>query len=426
MEIYMLEVMEEMQYTAVFINDTRRYKTGYNFFGFGSRIVFDPFEPNHWEIITRVEDNHMWFWAKKYWKGYVRYDQSGYPQMNNFTGQHRSLVKEKTAEEIINNEGLIVCANNNDYISLEVNENSFEDYNNRGCNKIVTNEALPIVSICTKEKDKSVFGVISTLEDDNREDNYGTYVSVFNKERGDNRAYINSVGEGCIWVTNKNGNLESGDYITSSIIPGYGQLQESEFLANYTVAKITMDCDFTGDEQVPEKRIKNQNVEYIFSKDSVKITDCSLNFETVDDNVTQFINNINKNEKIQLVHECYTENTKGYIYNIDKNNNSLTIHNADLITKEDKDNNKQIKTLELSEESPLKIIIITNPLDQYGNMQWEDVKDSSGNVIYEDKYKMRYLLPNGNRITKEEYNTKKTNNEEVYIAAFVGCTYHCG
>jgi len=45
-------------------------------------------------------------------------------------------------------------------------------------------------------------------------------------------------------VTDINGPLESGDYITTSNVAGYGQKQYSEFLANYTVAKITMDCDF--------------------------------------------------------------------------------------------------------------------------------------------------------------------------------------
>jgi hypothetical protein len=44
---------------------------------------------------------------------------------------------------------------------------------------------------------------------------------------------------------NKNGNIINGDYITSSSIPGYGQHQNSEFLANYTVAKATCSVDFT-------------------------------------------------------------------------------------------------------------------------------------------------------------------------------------
>ena len=55
---------------------------------------------------------------------------------------------------------------------------------------------------------------------------------------------INSLGEGGIWVCNINGNLENGDYITTCEIPGYGMRQDDDLLHNYTVAKITCDCDF--------------------------------------------------------------------------------------------------------------------------------------------------------------------------------------
>jgi hypothetical protein len=115
----------------------------------------------------------------------------------------------------------------------------------RGINAITTNETLPVVNLSSKSKDKSCFGVISTSEDpEKRTDSCGIFVSVFDKEIGDTRVYINSVGEGAIWVSDANGVLESGDYITTSSIRGYGMKQDSEFLSNYTVAKITMDCDF--------------------------------------------------------------------------------------------------------------------------------------------------------------------------------------
>ena len=57
---------------------------------------------------------------------------------------------------------------------------------------------------------------------------------------------INSTGEGGIWVCNKNGNLENGDYITTSgTIHGYGVLQDDDILHNYTVAKATEPIDFS-------------------------------------------------------------------------------------------------------------------------------------------------------------------------------------
>ena len=58
------------------------------------------------------------------------------------------------------------------------------------------------------------------------------------------RLIVNSVGEGAIWVCNSNGNIENGDYITSSDHLGYGEKQEDDLLHNYTVAKATIDCNF--------------------------------------------------------------------------------------------------------------------------------------------------------------------------------------
>ena len=55
---------------------------------------------------------------------------------------------------------------------------------------------------------------------------------------------VNSIGEGGILVCNSNGNIENGDYITSSDYLGYGEKQDDDILHNYTVAKSTMDCDF--------------------------------------------------------------------------------------------------------------------------------------------------------------------------------------
>ena len=47
-----------------------------------------------------------------------------------------------------------------------------------------------------------------------------------------------------MWVVNTGGNIENGDYITTSALPGYGMKQDDDLLHNYTVAKITQDCDF--------------------------------------------------------------------------------------------------------------------------------------------------------------------------------------
>ncbi len=97
---------------------------------------------------------------------------------------------------------------------------------------ITVEDALPKIELSRQKKDKRVFGVLG------------------DKRRTNNRAerlIVNSVGEGAIWVINSNGNIENGDYITSSDYLGYGEKQDDDLLHNYTVAKATMDCSFEFD-----------------------------------------------------------------------------------------------------------------------------------------------------------------------------------
>ena len=61
--------------------------------------------------------------------------------------------------------------------------------------------------------------------------------------------YVNSVGEGGILVSNMTGEIQNGDYITSSTIPGYGCLQADDLMHSYTVAKCTQYIDWAN---IPE------------------------------------------------------------------------------------------------------------------------------------------------------------------------------
>ena len=270
---------------------------------------------------------------------------------NTFTGQHRNVVRGVNPTNIESYIGLIVSADNNENIKVNGGVE-------RGLDAITINETIPYVSVTTKAYDKRVFGVVSGSEDpESRQDTYGRVTSVLIKEEGDDRIFINSLGEGAMWISNQNGPLISGDYVTSSHIPGYGMKQDSEFLANYTVAKITMDCDFLITPRIKYK-IKTE-------------------FKTVD------------------------------YYRFDTD--LLTEKKYNLLD----DETKQKYTLEQYEEN-------VNILDEHGQLQWEDSGES------EAPYQVRYLLPDGTQISEEEYTTRALSNEEVYIAAFVGCTYHCG
>jgi hypothetical protein len=118
-------------------------------------------------------------------------------------------------------------------------------YDSLYIDNIDVDNAVPMVELSSKKKMKNVLGVIGKFEkdEDKRENmNFG-YIQVCDKDK--NRLYINSIGEGAIWVINTNGNFENGDYIQTSDISGYGEKQDDDILHNYSVAKITMDVDFT-------------------------------------------------------------------------------------------------------------------------------------------------------------------------------------
>ena len=115
--------------------------------------------------------------------------------------------------------------------------------------KISIEDALPIVNLSRKKKDKSVFGVLGASNRTN--------------SRAE-RLIVNSVGEGGIWVCNSNGNIENGDYITSSDYLGYGEKQDDDVLHNYTVAKATMNCDFILDSPLYNCLELNDNIKIAF------------------------------------------------------------------------------------------------------------------------------------------------------------------
>jgi len=83
--------------------------------------------------------------------------------------------------------------------------------------------------ITNEENSKKVYGVYAHYETVNETTQY----------------YCASLGEGCVLVTNKNGELQNGDYVVSSAISGYGMKQDDDLMRSCTVAKITQDIDWS-------------------------------------------------------------------------------------------------------------------------------------------------------------------------------------
>jgi hypothetical protein len=283
----------------------------------------------------------------------------------NFTGQHRTFVKDTPTNQLDSKEGLIVVADQNEFVKMSGGVAYGKD-------AITINESLPLVSLSTKSNDKKCFGVLSTTEDpETRKEIHGNFGSFMIKEEGDTRVYVNSVGEGAIWVVNTNGALESGDYITTSNVAGYGMKQDDDILHNYTVAKILMDCDFNPVTQ-PKRIIRKESrmIDYWIRYGDVKINE----------------------EEYQSLPETKRKIVEDVHYRIDQMD----------VRKEDPE--KDTFVYEQREE-------MVNVLDEHGEFQWEETGET------EKAYKIRYLDADGN-ITDEA--------NAVHTAAFVGCTYHCG
>jgi hypothetical protein len=160
-----------------------------------------------------------------------------------FTGQHGNKpIDEELKTNIQNYIGYIVSSAGSYYSVNPVTQEV-----TTGSAAITISEALPEIVLTTTDMDKSVWGVVTNVKNDNYNTN-GTIDYDNDTEWGDRLGSsvirINGLGEGAIWVTNINGNIENGDYICSSIVPGHGRKQNDDLLHNYTVAKSTMNCNF--------------------------------------------------------------------------------------------------------------------------------------------------------------------------------------
>ena len=175
------------------------------------------------------------------WRGSAAYS---------FTGEHSSMVCDEEYNDLMNYNtddfiGMVVCSSGKIYNLPHTPDG---DTYTKQVDNIKSIDAQPMTRLSKKYKDKSVLGVISHIEKvgKNRNDinatNWTGCLALDKDER--RRIRVASIGEGAIWITNQYGNIENGDYITTSNIAGYSTKQDDDLLHNYTIAKATMDCSF--------------------------------------------------------------------------------------------------------------------------------------------------------------------------------------
>lgn len=310
-----------------------------------------------------------------------------------FTGQHRNILNNSIDESSV---GLIVSVTD-------------RIINADGSTKPSINETLPFCEITTIDNDKAVLGVLSDKEDENdiRKTLSGTYKTISKKKyANERRMFINSLGEGALWVCNKNGSLEIGDYVSSCTVPGYGakQILESGTLKNYTVAKLTHSCDFSL-TKVPKQRVKYTNLTETITRNIEIVTQ-----ETETEDIIEFDEDLQRYVSKTITK---TKNVRENVYDefdlYDEEGNIIGTHKV-----------PRKEEMQISEKLLME-------LDDNGDPIFEDDLDEDGNQQLEYPLETRFLLPDGTILADEDdYNTRLANGEEVYIACFVGCTYHCG
>jgi len=298
-------------------------------------------------------------------------------------------------------EGLIVSANTNEF-----------------------KNGKPTLTLSKVEKDKRCYGII-----------LGKTKSI------DSETIVQRSGDGRMWVINTQGNLESGDLITSSAVSGYGSKQDDDLLRSCTVAKITQDCDFT-QKYIPIKRVKQEmkDVTYYiqdyyvevrhfdpYKKEDLLKRDVPMYFKPCQPSspergyervITPFMtqddyDNLSDEEKenYTVSHVIYkTPYEYEHLNEDDKSEYTETIKTGYYL-KEVRESAKPMPeccgeyVTEVRQE-------LVNVLDTNGQIQWEDHPTET-----EKAYKIRYLDASG---------VETDEASAVHKAAFVGCTYHCG
>ena len=174
---------------------------------------------------------------------------------SSFTGQHSVILSENISQSDVGK--IVVSTGQYNNFSYGVRTNLPN-----------MNESLPVVEFTTQRNDARCFGVISTSTKIDVKNgvytyNQGAWSSQLPAGILENRCWVNSIGEGAIYVSNANGNLKNGDFITTSEDAGFGVKQDDDLLHSYTVAKITEDMDFTDSTRVLESKLSSGNIRKI-------------------------------------------------------------------------------------------------------------------------------------------------------------------
>ena len=312
-----------------------------------------------------------------YFAGNIYANGSGTPL--SFTGNH--ICKSQTLNLYDNKYIGYIVSSAKKYKSIN---SKYDPHNIKQNIDKENNDCLPVVELASKPNDKNVFGVISKIESENNTERLqenGSLTSIFKKESYDTSLIISGCGEGFLWVSDYNGQIEAGDLISSSPIPGIGMKQDDDLLRSYTVAKITMDCDFNP-ALIPVRVIQSSNcdIEYMMTSNIVNTSNYEIEY-TIIPNMS-FASNIE------------VENTM---------TSNITVEYTTVL------------------ETTCSSNVTIYPRNENGEFIYENQLDEDGNIIYDYEYEMKYVRLDGTITNENEY----MNGSNVYRMALVGGCYKC-
>jgi hypothetical protein len=110
------------------------------------------------------------------------------------------------------------------------------------------NIPFPLKELVTKTANIThTNGIVTQLDQVTRDKVKSEYEELVSTH---NICTLNALGEGLINVCGENGDIEIGDYITTSSIPGKGMKQDDDLMRNYTVAKSRENVTFSSPTEV--------------------------------------------------------------------------------------------------------------------------------------------------------------------------------
>lgn len=195
--------------------------TAFGLGSYSSTVYFADYPKMGTGTISETQGDHMNFMTFALGSqgiGSITAEDSSTVAYNTFTGQHIAPISYAETNKI--KKGMIVCSDGTTLL------------------KNVLSESFSGARLACKKEDKTVYGVCS------KESWFPGRLNWAHFDKDTCAISVNSLGNGRVWVTNIKGNVENGDYICSSDIPGFGQLQSDGIMRNYTVAKATEAVDW--------------------------------------------------------------------------------------------------------------------------------------------------------------------------------------